>query len=70
MIVFFLIFFNNIKIILNQQHEINLKIKKNKMNIKKNESKWGQFFCKTDKYFSLKSDGMRFADAIAVDLMI
>ena len=41
-----------------------------KMNIKKNESKWGQFFCKTDKYFSLKSDGMRFADAIAVDLMI
>ena len=41
-----------------------------KMNIKKTSPNGVNFFCKTDKYFSLKSNGMRFADAIAVDLMI
>tara|TARA_B100000959_G_scaffold286710_1_gene366663 strand:+ start:1657 stop:2739 length:1083 start_codon:yes stop_codon:yes gene_type:complete len=39
-------------------------------NIKKFESKWGKYMHNQNGRLSLKSDGMRFADAIAVDLII
>ena len=39
-------------------------------NIEKFESKWGKYMHNQNGRLSLKSDGMRFADAVAIDLII
>ena len=39
-------------------------------NIEKFESKWGKYMHNQNGRLSLKSNGMRFADAVAIDLII